>query len=101
MFEIAYDAAGRVATFAVNGAVQANFECDVQGQQLVRELTQTGEVIHAVHDPEGNRIAEYGYDPATGGSTLIRQYIWMEGRPKILPVLTGGRSRLQAAIFSF
>ena len=57
--------------------VQANYRYNALGQQVVRELTQTGEVIHVVHDPDGNRIAEYDYD----ASTLIRQYIWMEGRP--------------------
>ena len=61
--------------------VQANYRYNALGQQVVRELTQTGEVIHVVHDPDGNRIAEYDYDSATGTSTLIRQYIWMEGRP--------------------
>jgi RHS repeat-associated protein len=38
-------------------------------------------VIHVVHDPDGNRIAEYLYDDDTGSSTLIRQYLWMEDRP--------------------
>jgi hypothetical protein len=42
---------------------------------MVRELTQTGETIHVVHDPEGNRIAEYLYDAVTQSSTLIRQYV--------------------------
>ena len=52
---------------------------------MVQELTQTGETIHVVHDPEANRIAEYLYDT----STLIRQYIWMEGR--IVAVVEGGQ----------
>jgi RHS repeat-associated protein len=59
------------------------------GQQVVRELTQTGETVHVVHDPDGNRIAEYDYDPATGTSTLIREYVWMEGRP--VAVVEGGQ----------
>ena len=54
----------------------------------LRELTQTGEVIHAVHDMDGNRIAEYLYEHATGSSTLIHQYIWMEGR--VVGVVEGG-----------
>ncbi|MEI2808361.1 RHS repeat domain-containing protein [Albidovulum sp.] len=55
----------------------------------MRELTQTGETIHVVHDPDGNRIAEYDYDDTTGTSTLIRQYIWMEDRP--VAVVEGGQ----------
>jgi hypothetical protein len=46
-------------------------------------------VIHAVHDMDGNRIAEYDYDPVAQSSTLIRQYIWMEGRP--VAVVEGGQ----------
>ena len=46
-------------------------------------------MIHAVHDPDGNRIAEYDYDSATGTSTLIRQYVWMDGRP--VAVVEGGQ----------
>ncbi len=56
---------------------------------MVRELKQTGETIHVVHDPDGNRIAEYDYDSTTGTSTLIRQYVWMEGRP--VAVVEGGQ----------
>ncbi|MCB2129154.1 MAG: RHS repeat-associated core domain-containing protein [Rhodobacteraceae bacterium] len=89
MFEIAYDAANRLATFSINGVVQANYQYNAQGQQVVRELTQTGEVIHAVHDKDGNRIAEYLYDPVAQSSTLIRQYVWMEGR--VVAVVEGGQ----------
>ena len=46
-------------------------------------------MIHVVHDPDGNRIAEYDYDSATGSSTLIREYIWMAGRP--VAVVEGGQ----------
>ena len=52
-------------------------------------LTQTGETIHAVHDLDGNRLAEYDYDASTGSSTLIRQYVWMEGR--VVAVVEGGQ----------
>lgn len=71
---------GQRTSFSINGVVQANYKYNAEGQQVVRELTQAGQVIHAVHDMEGNRIAEYLYDTATGASTLIRQYMWMEGR---------------------
>jgi YD repeat-containing protein len=54
-----YSAADRLATFSINGVVQANYRYNAEGQQVVSELTQTGETIHVVHDPEGNRIAEY------------------------------------------
>lgn len=30
-------------------------------------------------DLVGNRIAEYDYDAGSGTSTLIREYIWMDG----------------------
>ena len=45
--------------------------------------------IHAVYDLDGNRIAEYDYDTATGTSTLIREYIWMNGVP--VGVVEGGQ----------
>ena len=69
--------------------MQANYQYNALGQQVVRELTQTGEVIHAVHDMDGNRIAEYLYDDTTGASTLMRQYIWMDQRP--VAVVEGGQ----------
>ena len=31
-------------------------------QQVQRDLTQAGQIIHAIHDVSGNRIAEYIYD---------------------------------------
>jgi RHS repeat-associated protein len=52
-------------------------------------MVQWGAVDQVVHDPDGNRIAEYDYDSTTGTSTLIRQYIWMEGRP--VAVVEGGQ----------
>ncbi len=66
-----------------------NYRSDALGQPVVRELTQTKETIHVVHDPDGNRIAEYLYDTAAGASTLIREYAWMAGRP--VAVVVGGQ----------
>lgn len=40
-------------------------------------LTQTGQVIHSVYGPDGNRIAEF--DEATGA--LIRDYVWLAMMP--------------------
>ncbi len=74
-----YDAANRMSSFAVNGVVQAQYQYNSLGQQVVRHLTAAGQTIHSVHDALGNRIAEYDYDPGTGTSTLIREYIWAGG----------------------
>ncbi len=74
-----YDAANRMSSFAVNGVVQAQYQYNHLGQQVVRHLTASGQTIHSVHDALGNRIAEYDYDPGTGTSTLIREYIWAGG----------------------
>ncbi|MFG5382852.1 RHS repeat domain-containing protein [Yoonia sp. R2-816] len=52
-------------------------------------LTASGQTIHSVHDALGNRIAEYDYDPGTGTSTLIREYIWASGM--IVGVLEAGQ----------
>ncbi len=74
-----YDAANRMSSFAVNGVVQAQYQYNSLGQQVVRHLTASGKTIHSVHDALGNRIAEYDYDAGTGTSTLIREYIWAGG----------------------
>lgn len=65
--------------FSINGTVQAEYLYNALGQQVVRRLTQAGQTIHSIHDLDGNRIAEYDYDAGTGTSTLIREYIWMNG----------------------
>ncbi len=57
------------------------------GQQLIRRLTQENRTIHAVHDVDGNRIAEYEWDGAS--ATLIREYVWMDGRA--VAVVEGGQ----------
>lgn len=75
-----YDAANRMSSFAVNGVVQAQYEYNHLGQQVVRKLIQAGRVIHAIHDRDGNRMAEYDYDNTTGTSTLLREYIWANGQ---------------------
>ena len=74
-----YDAAGRMSAFAINGVIQAEYEYNVLGQQVVRRLTQAGQTIHSLHDRDGNRIAEYLYDESLGTSSLIREYIWANG----------------------
>ncbi len=74
-----YNAANRMASFALNGVVQAEYVYNAFGQQVIRRLPQTGAVIHAVHDADGNRIAEYAYDTLAGTSALLREYIWMDG----------------------
>ena len=74
-----YDAANRMSSFAINGVIQAEYEYNALGQQVIRRLTQDGQTIHSVHDALGNRIAEYLYDGSTLTSTLIREYIWADG----------------------
>ncbi|WP_422033351.1 hypothetical protein [Roseovarius sp.] len=44
------------------------------GQQLIRRRMQAGQTIHAIHDAEGNRIAEHDYDDTTGTATLLREF---------------------------
>jgi len=75
-YSYTYDAANRMSTFSINGVVQAEYEYNFLGQQVIRRLTQTGETIHSVHDAAGNRIAEYLYDEVANTSSLIREYIW-------------------------
>ena len=55
---------------------------------MIRRLPQTGQTIHNIFDLGGNRIAEYLYDPATQSSTLMREYVWNEGRA--VAVIEGG-----------
>ena len=83
-----YDDAGRMSSFAINGVIQAQYEYNFLGQQIIRRLTQTGETIHSLHDAVGNRIAEYDYDESLGTSTLIREYIWADGM--VVAVVEGG-----------
>ncbi|MDO6591948.1 hypothetical protein DS901_02640 [Loktanella sp. D2R18] len=83
-----YDDAGRMSSFAINGVIQAEYEYNFLGQQIIRRLTQTGETIHALHDAAGNRIAEYDYDESLGTSTLLREYIWADGM--VVAVVEGG-----------
>ena len=51
-------------------------------------LTKAGQTIHSVHDADGNRIAEYDYDPIAQSSTLLREYVWMNGM--VVAVTEGG-----------
>lgn len=72
-----YDDANRMASFSIDGVVQAEYKYNHLGQQTVRTLTQTGQTIHSVYGPDGNRIAEF--DGAS--KTIIREYVWLEGEP--------------------
>ncbi|MES0863757.1 RHS repeat-associated core domain-containing protein [Ruegeria sp. SCPT10] len=75
----AYNAANRMSEFSINGVVQAEYVYNALGQQVIRRLTQEGKTLHVIHDSDGNRLAEYEYDPVSGGSTLLREYIWFNG----------------------
>ena len=79
-YAYAYDSTGRMSDFSINGVVQAEYEYNALGQQVVRRLTQLGRTIHSLHDQDGNRIAEYLYDETLGSSSLIREYIWANGQ---------------------
>jgi len=59
--------------------VQATYKYNALGQQVIRDLTQAGQTLHSVHDLEGNRIAEYLYDDVAQTSSLLREYIWLDG----------------------
>ncbi len=63
-----------MATFSINGVLQASYKYDFAGRQVVRALSG-GAVIHSVFDADGNRIAEY--DQTSGA--LIREYVWFDG----------------------
>ena len=70
-----YDAAGRMVSFSINGALQAEYRYNPLGQQITRRLVPSGVTIHSNYGPDGNRIAEY--DEASGA--LIREYVWLNG----------------------
>ncbi|WP_208353051.1 hypothetical protein [Pseudaestuariivita rosea] len=58
---------------------QAEYTHNALGQKVVRHLTQENRVIYAAHYVDGNRIAEYEWDAVAQTSTLLREYIWMNG----------------------
>ncbi|WP_395541057.1 RHS repeat domain-containing protein [Neotabrizicola sp. sgz301269] len=72
-----YDAAGRMATFQINGFLQASYKYDAMGRQAIRTLTSGPVTIHSVFDSQGRRIAEYN---ETSGA-LIREYVWNGWEP--------------------
>ena len=76
-----YNAAGRMARFTLNGALQAEYKYNALGQQVVQHNAVIGQIIHVVHDLDGNRIAEYDVDPGTGTASLLREYLWANGEP--------------------
>ncbi|MEM8694134.1 MAG: RHS repeat-associated core domain-containing protein [Pseudomonadota bacterium] len=69
--------------------VQAEYLYNALGQQVVRRLTQDANTIHSIHDLDGNRIAEYEIDAFDGTSTLLREYVWLQGAP--VAVVEGGQ----------
>lgn len=73
---------------SINGVTQAEYEYNALGQQVVRRLTQAGQTIHSIYDLEGKRIEEYLFDPVASTSTLIREYVWLDGKP--IAVIEGG-----------
>ena len=75
-------------SFSINGVVQAEYKYNYLGQQAIRTLMQTGQVINSVYGPDGNRMAEFEYDPVAGSSSLLREYVWFEGKP--VAVVEGG-----------
>jgi len=79
-----YDAAGRLASVSVGGVVQAEYRYNWLGQQAIRSFPGSGQSIHSVYGPDGNRIAEF--DGGTGA--LIREYVWFDGAP--VAVIEGG-----------
>ncbi|WP_299695367.1 RHS repeat-associated core domain-containing protein [uncultured Tateyamaria sp.] len=67
--------------FLLNGVVQEEYLYNAMGQQVVRRMTQAGKTIHVIHDFDGNRLAEYEIDNATGARTLLQEYIWFDCAP--------------------
>ena len=72
-----------MATFSINGVLQASYKYDFAGRQVVRALSG-GATIHSVFDADCNRIAEY--DQTSGA--LIREYVWFDGAA--IAVIEGG-----------
>ncbi|MBL1437788.1 MAG: RHS repeat protein [Rhodobacteraceae bacterium] len=86
IYTYTYNAANRMSSMSLNGVLQAEYKYNALGQQAWRKLRPTGQtltwpIIHSIFDLEGNRIAEYDYDSVAGASTLLREYIWMDGLP--------------------
>jgi RHS repeat-associated protein len=77
-----------MASMSLSGVVQVEYDYNALGQQVIRRLTQAGQTIHSLHDLDGNRIAEYDYDDVAGTSSLIREYVWMNGQ--VVAVIEGG-----------
>lgn len=69
-----YNAANRMESFSVGGVLEAEYLYNALGQQVVRRLIPSSQTIHVVHDADGNRMAEYDYDPVSQTSTLLREY---------------------------
>ena len=83
-----YNVQNRMSEFTLNGVVQAEYDYNALGQQVIRRLTQGAQVVHAVHDVAGNRLADYTYDTLTGSVTLIREYVWFN--EQMAAVIEGG-----------
>ena len=82
----AYNAAGRMESLTF-GTDVTEYVYNALGQQVIRRLS-SGQTLHVVHDADGNRLAEYDYDAATQTSTLLREYIWLDG--EAVGVVEGG-----------
>ena len=84
-YSYTYDSAGRMASFSINGVLQAEYKYDFAGRQAIRKLYGANPAtIHSVFDAQGRRIAEY--NEATGA--LIREYVWLDWEP--IAVIEGG-----------
>jgi len=88
IYTYTYNAANRMSSMSLNGVLQAEYKYNALGQQVWRKLHPSGQIIHSIFDLEGNRIAEYDYDSVAGTSSLLREYIWMDGLP--VAVVEGG-----------
>ncbi|MEO1481483.1 MAG: RHS repeat-associated core domain-containing protein [Myxococcota bacterium] len=86
LYEYEYNDAGRMARVRKNGTRVGDYLYNSMGQLVWRRLQQTGETFHYVYDNAGNRIAEYEYKGNQGVSELLREFVWLEGRP--LAVIT-------------
>jgi YD repeat-containing protein len=73
----AYNAANRMESLTIGSDV-TEYVYNALGQLVIRTLP-SGQVIHVVHDYDGNRLAEYDYDATTDTSTLLREYVWLDG----------------------
>jgi RHS repeat-associated protein len=81
-FDLAYDAAGRLAEVEKNGAPEASYAYDAFGRRALKDAA-VGGATHFVYDPDGRLLAE-----STAAGMPEREYLWLplDGQAWTLPI---------------